>query len=74
MSSTPEQLPDNPMSDAFTKEKRSAVMSRIRGKRNRDTELLFAKLLRKQERPPGDKQVAQAARIWSRAKELGFSP
>jgi DNA mismatch endonuclease (patch repair protein) len=35
------------MPDVFTKEKRSAVMSRIRGKRNRDTELLFAKLLRK---------------------------
>jgi DNA mismatch endonuclease (patch repair protein) len=35
------------MPDVFTKEKRSAVMSRIRGRGNKNTELLFAKLLRK---------------------------
>lgn len=35
------------MPDVFTKEKRSAVMSRIRARGNKGTELLFAKLLRK---------------------------
>lgn len=34
------------MADVFTVEKRSAVMARIRGRANRDTELAFAKLLR----------------------------
>lgn len=34
------------MSDVFTKAKRSEVMSRIRGKGNRDTELALARLLR----------------------------
>jgi DNA mismatch endonuclease (patch repair protein) len=34
------------MSDIFTKAKRSAVMSRIRGRGNKDTELALAKLLR----------------------------
>ena len=34
------------MPDVFTKEKRSEVMSRIRGRGNRDTELALAKLLR----------------------------
>jgi DNA mismatch endonuclease, patch repair protein len=34
------------MADIFTKEKRSSVMSRIRGRGNRDTELALAKLLR----------------------------
>jgi DNA mismatch endonuclease (patch repair protein) len=32
--------------DVFTKRKRSAVMSRIRGRENRDTELVLVKLLR----------------------------
>lgn len=35
------------MSDVFTKAKRSEVMSRIRGRGNRDTELALAKLLRR---------------------------
>lgn len=34
------------MPDVFTKEKRSQVMSRIRGRGNKDTELALAKLLR----------------------------
>jgi DNA mismatch endonuclease, patch repair protein len=34
------------MSDVFTRAKRSEVMSRIRGKGNRDTELALARLLR----------------------------
>jgi DNA mismatch endonuclease (patch repair protein) len=34
-------------SDVFTKEKRSEVMSRIRGKGNKDTELLMILILRK---------------------------
>lgn len=34
------------MSDVFTKEKRSEVMSRIRGKGNKDTELAMIKILR----------------------------
>jgi hypothetical protein len=34
------------MSDVFTKAKRSEVMSWIRGRGNRDTELALAKLLR----------------------------
>lgn len=34
------------MSDVFTREKRSDVMSRIRGRGNRDTELALAKLFR----------------------------
>ena len=34
------------MSDVFTKAKRSEVMSRIRGRGNKDTELALAKLLR----------------------------
>lgn len=34
------------MSDVFTKAKRSEVMSRIRGRGNKDTELTLAKLLR----------------------------
>jgi DNA mismatch endonuclease, patch repair protein len=34
------------MPDVFTKEKRSLVMSRIRGRGNKDTELAFAKILR----------------------------
>jgi DNA mismatch endonuclease (patch repair protein) len=34
------------MPDVFTKEKRSAVMSRIRGRGNKDTELALVKLLR----------------------------
>ena len=35
------------MSDVFTKEKRSEVMSRIKGKGNKDTELAMIKILRK---------------------------
>jgi DNA mismatch endonuclease, patch repair protein len=35
-----------PMPDVFTPDKRSDVMSRIRGRGNRDTELLLAKLFR----------------------------
>lgn len=35
------------MSDVFTKEKRSEVMSRIKGKENKDTELALIKILRK---------------------------
>jgi DNA mismatch endonuclease, patch repair protein len=34
------------MSDVFTKEKRSEVMSHIRGKGNKDTELLMIRILR----------------------------
>lgn len=34
------------MPDVFTKEKRSEVMSRIRGKNNKETELALARLLR----------------------------
>jgi DNA mismatch endonuclease, patch repair protein len=34
------------MPDVFTKEKRSAVMSRIRGRGNKETELVLAKLFR----------------------------
>ena len=34
------------MSDVFTKAKRSEVMSRIRGRGNKDTEMALAKLLR----------------------------
>lgn len=34
------------MADVFTKEKRSEVMSRIRGKGNKDTEVALAKLFR----------------------------
>lgn len=34
------------MSDVFTKEKRSEVMSRIRGRGNKDTEIALARLLR----------------------------
>ncbi len=36
-----------PMSDVFTKAKRSEVMSRIRGRGNKDTELALAKLFRR---------------------------
>jgi DNA mismatch endonuclease, patch repair protein len=35
------------MSDVFTKAKRSEVMSRIRGRGNKDTELAMAKLFRR---------------------------
>jgi len=35
------------MADVFTKARRSEVMSRIRGRGNRDTELALAKLLRR---------------------------
>ena len=35
------------MPDVFTKEKRSEVMSRIRGKGNRDTELAMIRILRR---------------------------
>jgi DNA mismatch endonuclease (patch repair protein) len=35
------------MTDVFTKEKRSEVMSRIKGKGNKDTELAMIKILRK---------------------------
>ena len=35
------------MSDVFTKSKRSEVMSRIRGQGNKDTELVLAKLFRR---------------------------
>jgi len=35
------------MSDVFTKEKRSEVMSRIKGKGNKDTELAMIQVLRK---------------------------
>ena len=34
------------MADVFTKAKRSAVMSRIRGRGNKDTEMTLARLLR----------------------------
>lgn len=34
------------MADVFTKDKRSKVMSRIRGRGNRNTEVAFARLLR----------------------------
>ncbi|MGH3053410.1 MAG: very short patch repair endonuclease [Gaiellaceae bacterium] len=36
------------MSDVFTAEKRSEVMSRIRGKGNRETEMVLARLLREE--------------------------
>lgn len=35
------------MSDVFTKQKRSEVMSRIKGKGNKDTELVMIQILRK---------------------------
>jgi DNA mismatch endonuclease, patch repair protein len=35
------------MADVFTRKKRSEVMSRIRSRNNRETELLFASILRK---------------------------
>ena len=35
------------MSDVFTKEKRSDVMSRIKGKGNKDTELAIILILRR---------------------------
>lgn len=35
------------MSDVFTKQKRSEVMSRIKGKGNKDTELTLVQILRK---------------------------
>jgi DNA mismatch endonuclease (patch repair protein) len=35
------------MADVFTKAKRSQVMSRIRGRGNKDTELALAKLFRR---------------------------
>ncbi|GAB4403935.1 MAG: very short patch repair endonuclease [Anaerolineales bacterium] len=35
------------MTDVFTKQKRSEVMSRIRGKGNKDTELAMIRILRK---------------------------
>jgi len=35
------------MPDVFTKEKRSEVMSRIKGKGNKDTELMMIQILRK---------------------------
>ena len=35
------------MTDVFTKQKRSEVMSRIRGKGNKDTELVMIRILRK---------------------------
>lgn len=35
------------MADVFTRKKRSEVMSRIKSRNNRETELLFASLLRK---------------------------
>lgn len=35
------------MTDVFTKEKRSEIMSRIRGKGNKDTELVMIQILRK---------------------------
>lgn len=34
------------MADVFTKKKRSDVMSKIRGKNNKDTELVLMSLLR----------------------------
>jgi DNA mismatch endonuclease (patch repair protein) len=37
------------MPDVFTKQKRSAVMSRIRGRGNRDTELVLVQLFRAQQ-------------------------
>jgi DNA mismatch endonuclease (patch repair protein) len=37
-----------PMGDIYSKAKRSEVMSRIRGRENKDTELALAKLLRRQ--------------------------
>jgi DNA mismatch endonuclease (patch repair protein) len=36
--------------DVFTKKKRSEVMSKIKGKNNKETELEFAKILRKSKR------------------------
>jgi DNA mismatch endonuclease (patch repair protein) len=41
-------LCERPMSDVFTKEKRSEVMSRIRGGGNQDTELALMRLLRRE--------------------------
>lgn len=38
--------PINPMADIFTQAKRSILMSRVRGRGNRRTELAFAKVLR----------------------------
>lgn len=35
------------MTDVFTKQKRSEVMSRIKGKGNKDTELVMIQILRK---------------------------
>ena len=41
------KLIKNPMADIFTKRKRSAVMARIRGTGNRDTELVVAAFFRR---------------------------
>lgn len=47
MLNLPSGTGNRPMPDVFTKRKRSEVMSRIRGRGNRQTELALATLLRK---------------------------
>ena len=60
------------MADIFTKAKRSEVMSRIRGRGNRDTELALAKLLRRH-RVTGWRRHIQI-RIAKRGTRKGTSP
>jgi DNA mismatch endonuclease (patch repair protein) len=56
------------MSDVFTKAKRSEVMSRIRGRGNKDTELALAKLLRRHQISGWRRQATLVVRS-SRRKE-----
>ena len=62
------------MADIFTKAKRSEVMSRIRGRGNRDTELALAKLLRRQRITGWRRQVEVRGRARSPLRAVGRMP
>lgn len=62
------------MADVFTPEKRSDVMSRIRGRGNRDTELKLAKLFRQHHVTGWRRQLKIRVGSTNRSAELTVQP
>lgn len=62
------------MADVFTPEKRSDVMSRIRGRGNRDTELKLARLFRVHHVTGWRRQQRVRVRVKNRSAELTVHP
>ncbi len=58
------------MSDVFTKAKRSEVMSRVRSRGNKDTEVVLARLMRAEGSTGWRRQVAVRSQVSSWGAEI----